>query len=1527
DAMRDAYILDGGRGIDTLGVDISYTARDIVWLAEEPGATESDRVIRLEGGGVIRNFEILYAMISGSGNDFVGQLGEVSNIFSTRGGADVVTVGLGADIADGGSSATQNLFGVFEDVDTLIVDYSGQAGQVIHVPELSGLSAQYDGLIRLVSSSSSSTPLAQVQHRNFERILLTGTDSNDHLVGSDRVYANLFGPTPGDILIGGLGRDYLQGLAGDDTLRGGEGRDTLEGGDGDDVLIGGERNGLLDDADVLTGGLGADRFVIGDSSGNIYNGQEDGATITDFSTAQGDVIQLAGGPGNYRIEVQDPFIFGSGAIYVVDIYTTSEATGQEVLLLRISSDAPLSLTDSAFTYVGAASPNFVALNDVPLEISEDILGSSELTARLWQSGAVSDEDLLASLQQDPVVFTSQLLAEAADSDPGPSITAEDATEDALILINEVISDFAVPLLELDRFTFYNQVVITGSDSASGTFTDMFGFGEGIVLSTGNVEDIIGQNTDDGRFAFGPRPGNEFALEFETLGALEGGTLYRALVPDLPGGVSSLVLQDDADQLGGLPGFFSAFDLDALFFSSDDITSTAGLSRAQLNATSRLGVIDYDAAGIEFEAGEKRPGGFQDNGLWGTVNGMVNFDVATLDTADWDGESSLNSQGAMSFGEGGKLSLSLNGSVSSTQDSPAYLYLYEIGVTENMDGAATVSAQDIGTEGDLSTDLGVAGIEGDTTTLTSIFAVDFDGILADAPDFDPLTSVDFFDVVIVTEELPERGGADLPDLVSVKVNGVDVLLDANGATVTMNSLASSPYAGYAPELTLNLVGEGPLEDQIKADAYTTAFRIAGPIVDGLNTIEVSVSDQADAFLDTAVFIAPIEGGLPVNRAPVARNDVLRLNENATASINILTGDGLDTDADGDTLTIAEAFLLDANGNDIQDIKVDETTQLMGQGGSVTLQKSGALTFDTDGDFNSLSDDEFASLRIRYSVEDGTDTDDAMVSIIVDGESPRNSDPVFTSAARFETPENTIIGFDIAATDSDGPSPITYALQPGGDAFLFSIDPASGLLRFNAAPDFESPSDNGGNNVYDIVVTASDGQNVVTDTVSVLVRDVAELCDGLNPVRGSGKDDRVNATREADCIETQAGTDVIVADLESINQDLILDFSDTDTLLIAGARLTSDTVSIQVLSDRAIFDVIGEKEQVSQFEMMGDYADTAFELLSNGIDTEISIAGPGATALSISGERFVTSDNGENRVFGSGSLDAILTSGGNDIAAGGDGNDVMNAGAGDDLLLGGPGGDRLTGGEGADIFAFDVSDYSGVPTADFITDFTPGKDILELSGFEINSLDEVNVQESGDNLLLDLKDRRFIVLEDLAAGDLRNSDVNFSASGRSYDIVSTAAVRRLTDEDDRFVTSEQGEVSIYAGDGDDAVISGDAKSAIYGEGGDDVLFGSAFDDILQGGDGSDRMLGGDGADQFVFDASENKANPIIDFIADFDPKFDTVVATGFGLDVEHLSFINASSGDIALLLAQNHFVVFEQIKDAEKLGDFEQVFDFG
>src|SRR5439155_14233048 len=46
--------------------------------------------------------------------------------------------------------------------------------------------------------------------------------------------------------------------------------------------------------------------------------------------------------------------------------------------------------------------------------------------------------------------------------------------------------------------------------------------------------------------------------------------------------------------------------------------------------------------------------------------------------------------------------------------------------------------------------------------------------------------------------------------------------------------------------------------------------------------------------------------------------------------------------------------------------------------------------------------------------------------------------------------------------------------------FSISPA-GVLSFNAAPDYENPTDVGGDNVYDVTVTASDGSGGTTSQV--------------------------------------------------------------------------------------------------------------------------------------------------------------------------------------------------------------------------------------------------------------------------------------------------------------------------------------------------------------------------------------------------------------------------------------------------------------
>jgi Ca2+-binding RTX toxin-like protein len=82
-------------------------------------------------------------------------------------------------------------------------------------------------------------------------------------------------------LIGSAFNDTLTGSSGDNAIWGGSGNDTINGGGGNDVLYG--SGGV----DTLTGSTGADTFVFESASAFVNKD-----TITDFSTAQGDKIDL-----------------------------------------------------------------------------------------------------------------------------------------------------------------------------------------------------------------------------------------------------------------------------------------------------------------------------------------------------------------------------------------------------------------------------------------------------------------------------------------------------------------------------------------------------------------------------------------------------------------------------------------------------------------------------------------------------------------------------------------------------------------------------------------------------------------------------------------------------------------------------------------------------------------------------------------------------------------------------------------------------------------------------------------------------------------------------------------------------------------------------------------------------------------------------------------------------------------------------------------------------------------------------------
>ncbi|WP_020558784.1 cadherin domain-containing protein [Thiofilum flexile] len=126
------------------------------------------------------------------------------------------------------------------------------------------------------------------------------------------------------------------------------------------------------------------------------------------------------------------------------------------------------------------------------------------------------------------------------------------------------------------------------------------------------------------------------------------------------------------------------------------------------------------------------------------------------------------------------------------------------------------------------------------------------------------------------------------------------------------------------------------------------------------------------------------------------------------------------------------------------------------------------------------------------------------------------PVITSngggaTAVLSVAENQTAATTVIATDVDADT-LTYSISGGVDAALFSIDPSTGVLTFNAAPDFESPTDADANNTYIVQVTVSDGRGgTAVQDLTITVTDVVES--NVPAIGGSGT-----------CTAT-GGTDVI------------------------------------------------------------------------------------------------------------------------------------------------------------------------------------------------------------------------------------------------------------------------------------------------------------------------------------------------------------------------------------------------------------------
>ncbi|MBM3528952.1 MAG: cadherin repeat domain-containing protein [Alphaproteobacteria bacterium] len=142
----------------------------------------------------------------------------------------------------------------------------------------------------------------------------------------------------------------------------------------------------------------------------------------------------------------------------------------------------------------------------------------------------------------------------------------------------------------------------------------------------------------------------------------------------------------------------------------------------------------------------------------------------------------------------------------------------------------------------------------------------------------------------------------------------------------------------------------------------------------------------------------------------------------------------------------------------------------------------------------------TVKDKVAGRDGKDTlDDVEYLQFADGiydvkNGTMNYTPVITSNggganAALNVAENQTAVTTVTAVDAGGGT-LTFSIVGGADAAKFTIDSVTGALSFIAPPDFETPTDNGGNNVYDVIVKVSDGTTFDTQAIAITVTDANE-----------------------------------------------------------------------------------------------------------------------------------------------------------------------------------------------------------------------------------------------------------------------------------------------------------------------------------------------------------------------------------------------------------------------------------------------------
>ena len=376
-----------------------------------------------------------------------------------------------------------------------------------------------------------------------------------------------------------------------------------------------------------------------------------------------------------------------------------------------------------------------------------------------------------------------------------------------------------------------------------------------------------------------------------------------------------------------------------------------------------------------------------------------------------------------------------------------------------------------------------------------------------------------------------GSNDTPVISSASLNL------SEGGTVTLSGanfgIADPDDSSFT--YTLSAITGGYF--QLSSDAGTpitffTSADLAGGLVQFVDddnevapgfSVTVNDGDADSNTLEASITYTPVNDvptTTPVTLAPITEDSGARLITQAELLVDA-------SDIEGDNLSATSLAIASGNGTLVNNL-------------------NGTWTYTP-----ALNDD--TSVSFSYSITDGAITIAGSATLDI---TPVNDAPTIASGGMHTTNEGQPFSTAISASDVEGDT-LSFSISGGADAALFTINTLTGVLTLNFVPDYESPQDANLDNIYEVTITASDGQGGFSSlNIQLLVTDKAEAVVTLPntpPAAGNAdkqpdKEAEPNAVQPAPAVVTQENMLVkALASTEASENVITVVFRDASTVM--------------------------------------------------------------------------------------------------------------------------------------------------------------------------------------------------------------------------------------------------------------------------------------------------------------------------------------------------------------------------------------------